>query len=79
MHSRSDVQGVSHLDAVQTAPFVQSALLRHSTQRPCPLLQTRLAPQSSELLQGVNATQRWSEQSLFAGQSAAVLHSTQRP
>ena len=55
----------------------QSASVRQATQRPLAVLHTCAFGQSSEFLQGTNGTHLRPVQSLFAGQSATVMHSTQ--
>jgi hypothetical protein len=77
VHVRSE----SHLvrQALATHVWVasaQSASVRQATQRPLVALHTSIGGHSREFLHGTNETHLRAVQSLFAGQSAGVTHST---
>ena len=77
MQVLSEAHFVRQVSATQVfVVSAQSASVRQSTQRPAAGSQTWALEQSSEFLQGVNGTQVRAVQSLLAGQSAALTHST---
>jgi hypothetical protein len=74
---RSEAHLVRQVSATQVlAVSAQSASDRQATQRPAAVSHTWVVEQSSEFAHGTKGTQARAVQSLFAGQSAALTHST---
>jgi len=77
VHVRSETHLVRQAFATHVwFAFAQSASVRQATHRPLVALHTCVCGHSSEFLHGTNGTHFRAVQSLFAGQSAAVMHST---
>jgi hypothetical protein len=74
---RSDAHLARQLSATHVLVVsAQSASVKQATQRPAVASHTWVLEQSSELVQGTKGMQARAVQSLFAGQSAALTHST---